>query len=86
MPEDIRIFGEIFFVDILCDFLKNNTDKNYAVMALYYVKRYFNIDKYCNNIDNLAYFQSILKKIINCQYISDINKKNVLKDFATFLN
>ena len=59
MPEDIRIFGEIFFVDILYEFLKNNTDKNYAVMALYYVKKYFNIDKYCNNIDNLNYFKSI---------------------------
>ena len=31
MSKDIKLFGEIFFVDILYDFSKNNSDKNCAV-------------------------------------------------------
>ena len=33
ISDDIKLFGEIYFVDILYDFLKNNDDKNYAVMG-----------------------------------------------------
>ena len=83
MPNKILLFGEIFFVDILYDFLKNNDDKNYAVMGVYHVKRMFKINKFFNST-NLIYLKSILNKIINCQYISKENKEKIRNDFKTF--
>ena len=83
MPTSIKLFGELFLIDIIFDFSKNNSDKNYAVLASYEVKRTFQIKKYMNN-SNLNYFKSILKKILNCQYITDTNKNKIKVDFETF--
>ena len=85
MPSKIRLFGEIFFLDILFDFLKNNTDKNYVVKGVYHVKRMFKIKKFFND-SNLIYFKSILYKIINSQYIMIENKKRLKKDFEAFFS
>jgi hypothetical protein len=43
MGNDILLFGEIFLIDIIYDFTKNNSDKNYAVMGAYQIKKVFNI-------------------------------------------
>ena len=83
--KNIKLFGEIFYADILYDFSKNNSDKNYAVLAIYHAKRNFKINKYVNNT-NLNYFKSVLIKILNSQYISIDNKKKIQNDFKSFFN
>ena len=83
ISDDIKLFGEIYFVDILYDFLKNNDDKNFAVMGAYRVKSMFGVNKFFN-CTNLIYFKSILNKIINSHYISMENKKKLKEEFLTF--
>jgi len=85
MSKEIKLFGEIFFVDILYDFSKNNSDKNYAVFGAYNAKKNFKIDKFVNNT-NLIYFKFILIKILNSQYISIENKIKIQNDFKSFFN
>ena len=55
MGNDILLFGEIFLIDIIYDFTKNNSDKNYAVMGAYQIKKVFNITQFINNT-NLFFF------------------------------
>ena len=43
MPDDIKLFGELFFVDVLYDFSKNNSDKNFAVMRAYNIRNILQI-------------------------------------------
>ena len=74
---DLKLFGEIFLIDIIFDFSKNNTDKNYAVLAANWVKTKFPKNNFKNDT-NFIYFKSILKKILNSQYIS-IELKNQIK-------
>ena len=83
ISRDIKLFGEIFFIDILYDFTKNNTDKNYAVFGAYNAKGNFNITQFVNNT-NLKYLKSILFKIIKSQYISNYYKNKILSDFKSF--
>lgn len=85
MPKEIKLFGEIFFVDILYDFSKNNSDKNYAVFGAYNAKKNFKINQF-DNSKNLIYFKFILIKILNSQYISIDNKIKIQKDFKSFFN
>ena len=48
--KDIRIFGEIFFLDIIYDFSSNNPDnKNLIVGQAVYIHNRYNINKFNNN-------------------------------------
>ena len=85
ISKDIKLFGEIFFVDIIYDFTKNNSAKNYAAYAAYRVKRKFRLNKYVNN-KNLIYFKSILNKLLKSLYVSGKNKKKISKYFKVFYN
>jgi len=82
--KDTKIFGEIFFLDILFDFSKNNTEnKNLIVgQALYIYKRY----KYYkfNNDKNSMYLKYVLNKLINSKYINKLNKRKIKKNFNSF--
>ena len=49
MSNDIKLFGEIHFLDIIYEFTRNNKDKNYTIMGVYYIKRMFRINKFINN-------------------------------------
>ena len=82
MPNNIKLFGEIFFLDIIYDF-SNNYDKNYAIDMAYRIQRNFKINKFVNNT-NLKYFQSILNKMEKSNYISIQNKNKIKKDFKSF--
>ena len=82
-PINIKLFGEIFLLDIIYDFSPNNSDKNYAVHCAYFLKRNYKIYKFVNNT-NLIYFKYILNKFKNSQYISIQNKKRIIKDFNSF--
>ena len=74
-----KIFSDIFFLDIIFDFSKNNNKmKNLIIgQALYIYKRY-NYNKY-NNDANSIYMRFILNKIIKCKYINKKNKRKIKK-------
>ena len=63
-----KIFGDIFFLDIIFDFSKNNTeDKNLIIgQALYIHYKYskYNVTK-LNNNTNSYYLKLVLNKILN---------------------
>ena len=63
---DTKIFGEIFFLDILYTFSKNNTeDKNLIVGQAYYIYNRYNISSYLNNLiyyDNRSLVESFPEK------------------------
>lgn len=77
------IFSEIYLLDIIFDFLKNNEEsKKYAVykaIRLNYIKKYLNKKL-------RKYFKYVLKKIIECQYINKENKLKLLNNFKDILN
>ena len=85
LGRDIQLFGELFFIDVIYDFSKNNSDKNYAVMGLYNIKKVFRINKFVNNT-NLVYLKSILYKFLNSQYFSNRIKKKIKTDFRDFFS
>ena len=78
-----KIFGELFLLDIIYDYSKNNSDKNLAIYYALYIqkKRKFKKIKYNKNFKYLHY---ILKKILNCKYISMIDKEKLKKKFNFF--
>ena len=82
-PYDVVLLGKLLCLDIIYDFSRNNTNKNYAVNAAYFIKRKYNIKKFINNT-NLIYFQQILKKLIKSRYITNQNKIRIKKDFESF--
>ena len=79
-----KMYGELFFLDVMFDFLKNTSVKNYAVSyALQIRKKY--ILKYLVNNDNKKYLKLILSKIIKSRYITTKNKKKLKFSFKKFL-
>ena len=70
-----KTYGEIFLIDIVFEFLKNNSDKNYAVyQALDSAqKTFFNV-RYSKK--NSIFLKSVIKKILCCHYI---NEENIIK-------
>ena len=79
-----KMYGELFFLDVMFDFLKNTSVKNYAVSyALQIRKKY--ILKYLVNNDNKKYLKLILSKIIKSRYITNKNKKKLKFSFKKFL-
>ena len=85
LGKEIQLFGELFFIDVIYDFSKNNSDKNYAVMGLYNIKKVFRINKFVNNT-NLIYLKSILPKFLKCQYFSKKIKNRIKRDFKDFFS
>ena len=77
ISDKIKIYGEILLLDVYFDFLKNNTSKNFVVDHI------FN-NHYKNKIGdktNEIHFKSIVKKILNCKYITKLNKEKLKKNF-----
>ena len=82
MPNDIKLFGKIFLVDVLYDFSKNNSDKNYAIMSAYAASKKFT--NFFVNDTNIIYFKSILNKFIKSPYYSTELKNKIVRDFKNF--
>ena len=84
MPNSIKLFGEIFFLDIIFDFSKNNFEsKKFAVYKALNIRNgiYFkSLNK--NNVD---YLKIVLKKILSCKYISQQDKINIKIKFKAFI-
>jgi len=76
--EDLKKYGELFFIDTVFDFsLDHFKGKKYSVIMLYEM-----IIKKLNNLysgKNVKYLKSILKKMLECQYISITDKKKIRK-------
>ena len=83
-PTDTKLFGEIFLLDIIFDFSRNNIEEKNLIIdqAIYIYKRY-KIYKYINDT-NTNYLKSVLKKIINCEYLSKLNNRKLKKIFSDF--
>ena len=78
---DIKTFGEIFLTDIIFDFSKNNSDKNYAAyQAITQITRrkFFSVQK---NKKNSDYLKKILDKLYNSKYISQKNKNSLREKY-----
>ena len=73
MPNSHKLFGDIFFLDVIFDFSKNNFEsKKFAVYKAINIKNgiYFSsLDK-----NNLKFLKFVLKKLLSCQYISNEDK------------
>ena len=83
-PMNNILLGEIFLLEIIFDFSKNNTDKNFAAVHALYIKRRYNLKKYMNDI-NILCLKNILKKIINCKYISESFKNRIKQNFKDII-
>jgi len=74
-----KLFAEIFLLDIIFDFSKNNEEnKKYAVFKALEISK--------NNITilslkDLLYLKSILMKLLKCKYINNDNKLLIKKAF-----
>ena len=79
-----KIYGEIFLLDIIFDFLQNNVYKNSIVYYSYIVQNYYNLTVFRNTTNDL-YLKSVIKKIIKSKFITEENKKEVKKRFVEFI-
>ena len=81
---DIRLFGEIFFLDIIHDFSQNNIeDKNLIVGQAIYIYDRYNVSKFIKS-HNSYYLKSVLNKLIKCKYLSKLNIRKLKKQFSSF--
>ena len=75
-----KIYGEIFFLDIIFDFSMNNTElKNLIVGQALYIKKRYSMIKFNNS--NTIYLKEVLNKIIKCKYLSKLNRRRLKKLF-----
>ena len=84
MPRSHKLFGELFFLDVIFDFTNNDfKSKKFAVYKAIYIRNcgYF---KSLNEI-NIKYLKKILKKILTCPYISKEDKMRLKFNFKKFI-
>ena len=79
-----KIYGEIFFLDILYDFSQNNTKvKNHIIGQIFYIYKRYKFYSF-NSGTNCIYLKSVVYKIINCKYINKLNIRKKKKIFISF--
>ena len=83
LPKEIKLFGEIYFIDIIYEFSTNVKNKNYAVKGVYHIKKMLKKKK-CINNTIVTFFKTILNKFLSSRYISIENKNLLQKDFNIF--
>jgi len=75
-----KMFAEIYLLDIMIDFLKDNKKyKKLAVLKSYDIL--YKIRKYKLSEENKQFLKLILQKIFDCKYIKESDKINVKKKF-----
>jgi glycosyltransferase involved in cell wall biosynthesis len=81
---DSKIFGEIFFLDILFNFSNNNNEeKNLIIGQIFYIYKRYKYFKFNNDI-NSNLLKHILNKIINCGFLNKNNRRKIKKIFYSF--
>ena len=84
-PTNSKLFGEIFFLDILFDFSRNNTyDKNLIIGQAIYIYKRYQFYNFINDTNNFSYLKGVLNKLINCKYLSKLNNRKIRKLFTYF--
>jgi len=68
-PKDNKLLGEIFLLDVLFEFSKNNSNKNIAASHIVNVQSKYDLNHIKINSTRL-YLKSILEKMLNCSLIS----------------
>ena len=79
-PNDNKMFGEIFLLEIIFNFSKNNFEsKKIIIEKLLEIRNsdFFSL----SNKNNSIYLKNILKKIIECKYIIKEDKSHIKKIF-----
>ena len=72
-PKINKIFGEIFLLDILFEFSKNDEFKNIVIYYALRIKRKHRLSEF-NDKKIFLYLKTILEKIIKSKYISKKGK------------
>ena len=80
-----KLFGELYFLEVMFDFSKNNSEKNFVVNEALFLKRRYKINKYSNN-SIYNYLKTILNKIVICPFITRKNRKKIKFKFKSFFN
>ena len=76
---DIKIYGDIFFLEIMYDFSRENIeDKNLIIGQAMYIYNRYNLTKF-NNDTNSIYLKAVLNKINQYKYLSKLNKRKLNK-------
>ena len=82
---DQKLFGEIYFLDLMYDFTGNNyIGIKYIVDKAKEMRydSYYNLD----NRYNALYYKAVIIKIINSEYISEKDKKKIKSLYNNLLN
>ena len=82
-PDENKLFGEIFFLDTLFDFSKNDFQtKKYVVIKAIEISKIHFFQKAIINTKNRKFLNYVIKKIIECKYISNIDKKKIMEIYT----
>jgi glycosyltransferase involved in cell wall biosynthesis len=83
MPDSHKLFGEIFFLDVIFDFTKNDfKSKIFAVYQAFHIRDsmfFKSLDKI-----NINYLKITLKKLLVCPYINNEDKLKLKINFKEF--
>ena len=75
------LFSQIYLLDIIYDFTKNNEkDKKYVISNALLIKKSF-LSHILLNKENRKFLKKVLKKIITSHYINDDNKQLIKDNF-----
>jgi glycosyltransferase involved in cell wall biosynthesis len=84
LKQDHKMFAEIYLLDIIIDFLKENQIfKKLAVLKAYDIL--YKIKMYKLNEVNKNFLKLILQKIFNCKYIRKNDKIKVKEKFSQYI-
>ena len=84
-PTKSKLFGEIYFLDIIFDYSRNNyKEKNLIIEQAFFIYKRYKFEKFINDT-NSKYLKIVLNKIINCKYTSKLNIRKIKKIFVDFL-
>ena len=75
-PKDNKLLGEIFLLDVLFEFSKNNSNKNIAASHIVNVKSKYDLKHIKNNSTRL-YLKSILEKMLNCSLFTKFKRYQI---------
>ena len=80
------LFGELYLLDIMYDFSKNNYEaKKYIKLKALEIRQLSFFNTAINKKSNKEYLKNILKKIINCKYINLEDKRIIINNFSDFI-
>ena len=82
-PMRHKLFAEIFFLNIIYRFSKNNEDKNLAVEQGIFIKTHINLTNFKKSA-NLIYYKNTLNKIIKNEYITKFHKRKLIKYLKSY--